>query len=239
MSGNPTGFPRSQAPPGNALLLRLRLNVLTPLSSQRLPSIAAESGACGGRFCAGSIGSVSGISSIGASGFVSGCENSRRRESLVLVPLSLAEYLTLVRWTGRQLREGNRGVIPADPPPILQRLGLAADGWLCGIESFGRLFRAAIGRASALADFAASRGRRWLHGISAARPSAESASCDACRHRQQTESAARDSAWRLSRPTGRTKPGATSPKAPRSSHRTAGLRRTPQPTCNSGPGPVQ
>ena len=57
----------------------------------------------------------------------------------------------------------------ADAPPILQRLGLAAEGWLWGIESFGRVFRSAIGRAAALTDFAASRGRRWLHGISAAR----------------------------------------------------------------------
>ena len=57
----------------------------------------------------------------------------------------------------------------ADALPILQRLGLAAEGWLWGIESFGRVFRSAIGRAAALTDFAASRGRRWLHGISAAR----------------------------------------------------------------------
>ena len=57
----------------------------------------------------------------------------------------------------------------ADALPVLQRLGLAAEGWLWGIESFGRVFRSAIGRAAALTDYAASRGRRWLHGISAAR----------------------------------------------------------------------
>ena len=85
------------------------------------------------------------------------------------MPLPLAEYPTLVDWTGRQLREGKRGVIPADAPPILQRLELAAEGWLWGIESFGRLFRSAIGRAAALADFAACHGRRRLQGISAAR----------------------------------------------------------------------
>ena len=41
--------------------------------------------------------------------------------------------------------------------------------WLWGIESFGRLFRATIDRAMALPGFAASRDRRWLRGISAAR----------------------------------------------------------------------
>ena len=108
-------------------------------------------------------GSASGGSGSGGSGL------GRRASDRGFLPLSLAEYLQLIDWTGRQLRRGKRGAIAADAPPILQRLGIDGDGWLWGIESFGRVFRSAIGRAAALTDFAASRGRRWLHGISAAR----------------------------------------------------------------------
>jgi hypothetical protein len=93
----------------------------------------------------------------------------RRASDRGFLPLSLLEYLQLIDWTGRQLRRGKRGSIAADAPPILQRLGIDGTNWLWGIESLGRLFRSAIGRASALADFASARGRRWLQGVSAAR----------------------------------------------------------------------
>ena len=38
------------------------------------------------------------------------------------LPFRLSDYLELVDWTGRQLREGKRGAIQSDVPPILERL---------------------------------------------------------------------------------------------------------------------
>ncbi len=35
--------------------------------------------------------------------------------------MSFVEYLSLLDWTGRQLREGKRGAIPQDLAPILER----------------------------------------------------------------------------------------------------------------------
>ena len=94
----------------------------------------------------------------------------RRASDRGFLPLSLAEYLKLGRLDGKAIAAGQAR---RHPRPMrrrsCERLGLSGDGWLWGIESFGRLFRSAIGRATALADFAASRGRRWLHGVSAAR----------------------------------------------------------------------
>jgi hypothetical protein len=40
--------------------------------------------------------------------------------------LTLAEYLQLLDWTGRQLKPGKRGAIPKNSPPILDRLNLSA-----------------------------------------------------------------------------------------------------------------
>jgi len=46
------------------------------------------------------------------------------------IAFKLADYFELVDWTGRILRENKRGHIPADCPPILQRLQLAPEKWL-------------------------------------------------------------------------------------------------------------
>ena len=50
-----------------------------------------------------------------------GCQLRRR------CLLSLDEYLRLLDWCGREVREDKRGTIPADLPPILERLGVDED----------------------------------------------------------------------------------------------------------------
>jgi REP element-mobilizing transposase RayT len=97
----------------------------------------------------------------------------RRASNLGFLPLSLAEYLRLLDWTGRQIRRDKRGAIPADLAPILKRLHVAGDAWLDQVQHFGRWFRRAVGRASTLAAAAAQRGRRWLHGIARSRQAFE------------------------------------------------------------------
>jgi hypothetical protein len=42
----------------------------------------------------------------------------------------LEDYLKLVDWTGRQIREDKRGRIEDEVPPILNRLGIASAHWL-------------------------------------------------------------------------------------------------------------
>ena len=57
-------------------------------------------------------------------------------------------------WTGRQLRAGSRGTIPAELAPILDRLGVIGDGWVDKVRHFGRWFKTAVGRRVLLADLA-------------------------------------------------------------------------------------
>ena len=52
--------------------------------------------------------------------------NCRRASNKGLLPMSLEKYLELLDWTGRQVREGKRGAIPASLAPILDRLGIQA-----------------------------------------------------------------------------------------------------------------
>ena len=48
------------------------------------------------------------------------------------------QYLSLLDTLGRVVRAGKRGFIPADLPPILDRLGVEPESWF---DSFLDLFR--------------------------------------------------------------------------------------------------
>jgi hypothetical protein len=85
------------------------------------------------------------------------------------LPRELPKYLSLLDWTGRQLRAGRRGTIPDHLAPILDRLRINGDGWLETVRDFGRWFKRAVGRADSLASAALRTGRRWYQGQRAAR----------------------------------------------------------------------
>jgi hypothetical protein len=78
--------------------------------------------------------------------------------------MSLDEYLSLVDWTGRQIRRRSSGRIPSQLKPILERLKVIPECWLQTVKEFGRRFRRVAGRADSLAREALRRGSRWLHG---------------------------------------------------------------------------
>ena len=53
---------------------------------------------------------------------------------------SLSDYLQLVDYTGRIIREGKRGSIDSKLPPILTRLGISSSDWLQNSQYFERPF---------------------------------------------------------------------------------------------------
>ena len=94
---------------------------------------------------------------------------SRRASNKGCLTMSLADYLRLLDWTGRQLRRDKRGAIPADVSGILECLQISEAGWIDFVHDFGRLFRRAAGRPASLACEAQRCSRRWLQGISHSR----------------------------------------------------------------------
>ena len=80
------------------------------------------------------------------------------------IPFALSSYLELVDWTGRIVRQDKRGRIPADIPPILERLKIDPDEWLKTMRWSNR-FRRAVGKLAALKAYAEKVGRQWVHGI--------------------------------------------------------------------------
>jgi hypothetical protein len=78
------------------------------------------------------------------------------------VTLTLDAYLELLDWTGRQLHPDKKGAIPADTPPILERLGIKVTGWLELVDKVCQWFGVAIGRVEQLEQEATRVGRNWL-----------------------------------------------------------------------------
>ena len=88
----------------------------------------------------------------------------RRASDKGLLAMSLDEYLKLLDWCGRQLCRDKWGTIPSELAPILERLGVAAQGLPRALNGFPRCFRRLAGSAEQFATRAAQAGRRWLQG---------------------------------------------------------------------------
>jgi hypothetical protein len=90
------------------------------------------------------------------------CGSGRRASRKGFLPMPLVDYLELLDWTGRQVREGKRGRIPKHLSPILARIGLDAPDWCELVQKFGRTFKRVAGTPEHLADEARRRGLHWL-----------------------------------------------------------------------------
>lgn len=57
------------------------------------------------------------------------------------IPFRFADYLALVDWTGRAVREDKRGFIPEQLPPTLSRLSIEPEIWLANTTQFEARYR--------------------------------------------------------------------------------------------------
>ena len=89
---------------------------------------------------------------------------SRRASDKGLLPIKLDDYLRLLDYSGRALREGKSGAIPADLAPILERLGIQTSLWTELVTHFHEWFGPIVGASRQLAERAVAAGRRWYRG---------------------------------------------------------------------------
>jgi REP element-mobilizing transposase RayT len=85
------------------------------------------------------------------------------------LPLTAADYLALVDWTGRMLHSGHKGVSAAPAPAILTRLGVRPAQWVCQVPATESGYWRVIGCAESITEQAQRLGRRWLCGLGFAR----------------------------------------------------------------------
>jgi len=80
------------------------------------------------------------------------------------IPFKLKDYLEMVDWAGRAIKENRRGYIPSGMPPILTRLGMQATPVLAYLVKQEKHTSAALGPVSMLRAFAKSVGRHFVKG---------------------------------------------------------------------------
>jgi hypothetical protein len=139
-------------------------------AEQLSPGNGIDCGSGGGALTA-STGDVSRIRASWLSPFELSADQLRenvphgRTSNTGCLPMRFEDYLQLLDWTGRQIRQDKRGAIPSDLAPILRRLQLSRDGWLDLLQEFSRLFRRAAGTPSSLRRHTDKWGRRRMAGI--------------------------------------------------------------------------
>ncbi|MEJ2062923.1 MAG: transposase, partial [Reinekea sp.] len=62
------------------------------------------------------------------------------------LPFKLEDYLELLDWTGRTLREDKRGTIHGQTPPILQHLNITPKNWIYSTQHFESSFKSFAGK---------------------------------------------------------------------------------------------
>ncbi len=85
------------------------------------------------------------------------------------IPFAFEDYLELVDWTGRAIRDDKHRHIPAHQPKILARLGIDAEVFITHADRLLQRFGTAVGAPSSLVSLCASRQSRYLRGIRTAR----------------------------------------------------------------------
>jgi REP element-mobilizing transposase RayT len=83
------------------------------------------------------------------------------------IPYSYIEYLELVDWSGRAIREDKRGAIDSQLPSILTRLGIDNEEWVIAMQPKGaHQFSRAMGKCDSLRGYAKNLAIKWIKGVS-------------------------------------------------------------------------
>ena len=89
--------------------------------------------------------------------------------SFNLPDISVADYIELVDFTGRELQPGKRGNIEASEPQALAKLGLNKNHWTTRVKGIGSGYWRVVGELEELIDKAKEISQRTLFGIGFAR----------------------------------------------------------------------
>lgn len=81
------------------------------------------------------------------------------------LPFALSDYLELVDWTERILREDKQGAIPHSLPPILDRLEIDAKQWLFLTTRFESRLKSLVGCAAMVKQAASKLGYQRPPGL--------------------------------------------------------------------------
>jgi hypothetical protein len=85
------------------------------------------------------------------------------------LPFALEDYLELVDWTGRVVRNEKRHSIDSSLPSILHRLAIDREAWERAMRNERSVFGRALGRLDVLQLHARTLGQQWIRSLGEAR----------------------------------------------------------------------
>ena len=83
------------------------------------------------------------------------------------LPFRLTDYLELVDWTGRIIRDDKRGAIDVSTPAILERLDIDTEHWLYLTQHYDSSFKSLVGTLHSLKRACAQMGMQRMPGRTA------------------------------------------------------------------------
>ena len=83
------------------------------------------------------------------------------------LPFRLEDYLELVDWTGRIMREDKPGYIDSSIPPVLQRLNMEPEHWIYLTSNFESRLKGLVGSIHNVKAACTRLNKSWCHGMSA------------------------------------------------------------------------
>ena len=82
----------------------------------------------------------------------------------MIIGFDLHDYLELVDYSGRAIRDDKRGFIVQATPPILQRLGINPDAWLEAMGPKGIHMATVLGDSACIEDCTKAHHLRFIAG---------------------------------------------------------------------------
>ena len=154
----------------------VRAGVCTRLDDAEFTSVHARLAEAAGRMDAGSEGDAAGVvpdavgspsestrESTAPAGLAPFADQAASRDDASVLPMVFADYLELLEWTGRSVRQG-AGWLRGRPPAAMQRLGIEPEAWLRTMSSHGLQSLSALGSVEQLEALAAKQDKRWVRG---------------------------------------------------------------------------
>ena len=81
------------------------------------------------------------------------------------IPFYWLDYMALLDWTGRAIRDDKKGYIPGYVPHILVRMGVDPDSWLDSLPKIEAQFTEFMGKQESIRELSQRSNKKWLKGI--------------------------------------------------------------------------